>query len=439
VGVRPYRHIHEADVVVFGAGPAGIAASIAAARRKQRVCLVEVQNVIGGVMSSCPGMMLGSGYPTGQSIGGLFEEFVTRMYEQDPPAAQRRRCDLANFGDEVVYDHEYAMTILADMLHAAGVDVLLNHIPFAVHVERQAVAGVDVAHAGGDMRFSAASYVDCTGNGDVAVKAGVPFQKGDKYGRMMGGTLTFFMEGVDWDQAFADESDPYHTELAEKGIAEGSIHDSLRQVYYLKGFHEGSVYFNTVTMTDFDGTDNASVVEATRVARHRVEDLVRFVKREFPGFARSHLAVSGRTLGVRETRRLEGLYTLTHKDIARATKFEDGVVACDSPFDEVFRDEGSAFYSHEAAVIEGEYYTIPFRSLVPKSVRNLLFAGRHRSVDLKAYASGRGMPQCMGMGQSCGVGATMANSAGCAVQDVDRRQLVETLCADGVLGIGPAA
>ena len=112
---------HEADVVVFGAGPAGIAAAVTAARESLRVTLVEVQDRIGGVMASCPGMMLGSGYPCGTSVGGFFEEFVGRLYDNDPPLAERRSCGLANFGDEVVYDTEHAISLLYDLLSEAGV------------------------------------------------------------------------------------------------------------------------------------------------------------------------------------------------------------------------------------------------------------------------------------------------------------------------------
>ena len=67
----------------------------------------------------------------------------------------------------------------------------------------------------------------------------------------------------------------------------------------------------------------------------------------------------------RETRRLEGMYSVTYDDVAMATKFKDGIVACDNPLDEVFRDENTTHYSHEAALKEG-YYTIPFSALVPK-------------------------------------------------------------------------
>jgi hypothetical protein len=434
--VKSYRSAHAADVVVFGAGPAGIAAAVAAARRRRKVCLIELQNVVGGVMSSCPGMMLGSGYPCGTSVGGFFEEFVGRLFHQDPPVAERRACSLENFGDEVVYEHEYALSALYDMLAEAGVEVLLNHLPCRVCVADDEIVHVDVATTQGVDRFTAGVYIDCTGSGDVAAGAGVPSQLGDERGRTMGATLTFFMLNVDWDKAFPPGSDPYFTHYAERGIAEGRLPRTMPQLYMLKGFRQGTVYVNTVTVTGVDGTDARSVARGTQTARRHVMALARFCREEIPGFEDSHVVHIGPAVGVRETRRLEGLYRLTVADIAAATKFEDGVVACDSPLDEVFRDDSSSVYSHEAALPEGEYYTIPFRTLVPQKVRNLLFAGRARSVELKAYATGRGMPQCMVIGQSVGVGAAMAITDGCTVQEIDRAQLVRELLLDGVNGIG---
>jgi hypothetical protein len=427
---------HRTDVVVFGAGPAGLAAAVSAARETQRVCLLELNTSIGGVMSRCPGMMLGSGYVGDASVGGFFEEFVQRMYAMKPPVAERRGCGLQGFGDEVVYDPCAAIEILSAMLDEAGVDLRLATVPSRVRMDGERIAAVEAVDAQGSDSYEAGVYIDCTGDGDVAVKAGVPFEQGDENGRMMGATLTFFIENVDWDAAFAGSPDPYRMKDAERGIAQGRIDPALRQIYFLKGLRPGSVYFNTVTVTGVDGTDGESVLRATRVARRRAWDLAAFVRDELPGFRDAYVTNMGPLVGVRETRRLQGMYTLTLADIAAGKKPDDGIAACDSPLDDVFRDESEPVYSHEPVAPCGDYYTIPFRSLVPRTVQNLLFAGRNRSVEGKAFGSGRGMPQCMLMGQSAGVAAAMANAAGCSVQDVDRRALVERLVEQGVKGIG---
>jgi hypothetical protein len=431
--------VSHSDVVVFGAGPAGIAAAVTAAREGRGVRLVELQNVIGGVISSCPGMMLGYGYPCGVSVGGFFEELVQRLYACTPPSAERRPCDLENFGDEVVYDYDIMIAELHELLAGAGVELLLNHLPAHVDVRDGAVRHVDVVSPRGGERFTAGVFIDCTGNGDLAAAAAVPSATGDGRGRTMGATLTFFMENVDWSLAFADPSDPYYTRYAQQGIAEGRLPQTLPQIYLLKGLREGSVYFNTVTVTGVDGSDPRSVAEATLRARRQVRALASFCRDEMPGFEHAYVSRIGPVVGVREGRRLEGLYTLTREDVAAATKFEDGIVAADSPLDEVFRDETASLYSHEAALPAGEYYTVPFRTLVPKAVRNLLFAGRARSVDLETYATGRGMPQCMIMGQAAGVGAALALAAGCDVQQIDRAAVVRRLLELGVNGIGGRA
>jgi hypothetical protein len=133
---------------------------------------------------------------------------------------------------------------------------------------------------------------------------------------------------------------------------------------------------------------------------------------------------------VRETRRLEAIYRIKGEDIARATKFKDGIVACDNPIDDVMRN--SAEMTHEAAVKTGDYYTIPFRSLVPRKIENLLFAGRLVSADPVAFASVRGMPQCMAMGQAVGHAACMALADDSKVQALDQAALVSQLATLGL-------
>ena len=283
-------------------------------------------------------------------------------------------------------------------------------------------------------------YIDCTGNGDVAA-AGRRARASPATRAAAPWAPPSPSSWRTWTGRWPSPttSDPYFTRYAARGIAEGRLPETLRQIYLLKGLREGSVYFNTVTVTGVDGADMRSVSEATVKARRQVLALASFCRDEMPGFEHAYVSRIGPVVGVREGRRLEGVYTLTRDDVARATKFDDGIVAADSPLDEVFRDDEAALYSHEAALPPGDYYTIPFRSLVPRSVGNLLFAGRARSVDLAAYATGRGMPQCMLMGQAAGVGATMALGAGCDVQHIDRPALVERLVALGVNGIGGRA
>lgn len=425
---------YSVDIAVFGAGPAGLAAAWQAGKDGKNVMLIEVTDRIGGVMGSCPGMMLGAGYPAGHTIGGFFEEFVNRMYTANPPVAERRVCSLENFGDEVVYYSEYGITILYEMLEEASVNLYVGSIPEKVLVEDNKIMGVECINSHEKFLVKAEMYLDCTGNGEIGYRAGVPCSKGNEEGLMMGASLTFMMENVDWEKAFEDTSDPYIEKYAKKGIEEGKIHKSIPQIYMLKGFKKGSVFFNTVTVTGVDGTDPQSVLQGTVTARKRALELAKFMKEEVPGYENAFVSGIGPSIGIRETRRLEGMYHVTYDDVAMATKFKDGIVACDNPLDEVFRDENTTHYSHEAALQEG-YYTIPFSALVPKKVMNLMFAGRCMSVDVKAFASVRGMPQCMLMGQAIAVAAVEAIENKCAVQEVDGVKMNNKMKNMGVWGI----
>jgi hypothetical protein len=124
------------------------------------------------------------------------------------------------------------------------------------------------------------------------------------------------------------------------------------------------------------------------------------------------------------------MYRLKGEDLACATKFEDGIVACDNPIDDVMRAKGDM--THHAAIQSGHYYTIPFRSLVPEEITNLMFAGRILSADSVAFASVRGMPQCMAMGQAVGTAAAMSIRSNIAVQAISTARLVQRVSEQGI-------
>ncbi|HEX4847966.1 MAG TPA: FAD-dependent oxidoreductase, partial [Novosphingobium sp.] len=183
-----------------------------------------------------------------------------------------------------------------------------------------------------------------------------------------------------------------------------------------------------------DGTDPQQLVRATQEGRRRCFALASFLVDRVPGFAKARLSGLGPTVGVRETRRLEAMHRIGADELAAGAKFPDGIVCCDNPIDDVMR--GDSAMTHDAAVADGDFYTVPFRALVPRSVENLLFAGRLVCADPAAFASVRGMPQCMAMGEATGVAAAMALADGVSVQSLDPARVVAALAARGLRGIG---
>jgi hypothetical protein len=422
-----------ADVLVIGGGTAGFGAALGAARAGASVRLIEGTSKIGGVMAFCPGMPWGGGYPTGRSIGGVFGELTDQLVAMDPPMAEVRPSTLENFGCEVIYDHEAAVFAMFQMLEDAGVEVHLNTFAGAPILENGRIARVECTDRTGAFEVAAGMVIDCSGDGDTSARAEVPFTVGDGRGNMMGVTLSFAMVGADWARVFAKD-DPYFEEEAAFGIAQGLIHPDLAKLYLLKGFHPDTVFCNSVHIRGVDGTDPQAVARATQEGRRRCHQLARFLVSHVPGFGSARMSGLGPTVGVRETRKLEAVHRILARDLRAGAKPEDGIVACDNPIDDVMR--GDAEMTHDAIVAEGDYYTIPFRAMVPAEVSNLLFAGRLVCADPAAFASVRGMPQCMAMGQAAGTAAAMALADGLTVQALDPARVVAVLAAQGMRGIG---
>ena len=426
----------ETDVLVIGGGTAGFGAAFAAASRGARVRLVEGTSKIGGVMAFCPGMPWGGGFPIGRSIGGVFDTLTTMLCTMQPPSAEVRPSTLANFGAEVIYDHEAAVFAMFQMLEDAGVEVHLSTFASAPVMEGARIVAVDCHDRTGPLTIAAGMVIDCSGDGDISAKAGAPVAQREGRGNMMGVTLSFSMLGAPWEQVFAGD-DPYFTKEAARGIAEGRLHPDLAKLYLMRGFHRDTVFCNSVHIRGVDGTDPQQVARATQEGRRRCRQLAQFLVECVPGFEHARMSELGPTIGVRETRKLEAVHRILAQDLAAATKFADGIVCCDNPIDDVMRSDTAM--THDAIVAEGSYYTIPFQAMVPRALPNLLFAGRLVCADPAAFASVRGMPQCMAMGEAVGIAATMAHTRGLAVQALDPAEIVSALAARGVRGIGGEA
>lgn len=429
----PMNRTVSTDVLVIGGGTAGFAAAHAAASNGAHVRLLEGTSKIGGVMSFCPGMPWGGGYPVGKSIGGLFETLTQQLQNMHPPMAKTRPSLLENFGAEVIYDHETAVFLMFQMLEDVGVDLHMGTYASAPVMDGNRLRAVDCFDRSGPFTIEAGMVIDCSGDGDISAKAGVPHSLGDGLGNMMGVTLSFSMLNAPWGEVFSSD-DPYFKDHAAAGIAAGRLHPDLAKIYLMPGFHPDTVFCNSVHIRGVDGTDPQQVALATQEGRRRCFALTRFLIDCVPGFSEARLSGMGPTVGVRETRRLEAIHRINAQDLSAATKFTDGIVCCDNPIDDVMR--GDSAMTHDAAVEQGNFYTIPLRALLPRTVENLLFAGRLVCADPVAFASVRGMPQCMAMGEATGVAAAMALADGVSVQTLEPARVVQALVARGIRGIG---
>jgi hypothetical protein len=434
---KEYNRIIKADVMVAGAGTAGLCAAIQAGREGCKVVLVEMTDRLGGIMSTCQGMPLGCGYVCCKSAGGLYKEYAERLLAYDPPAAYLRIMPRKDFGWDYYYNQDIAMHTFFEMLEEANVHVLLNAITGDVHKKDERITGVEYHDMTGTNLIEAKVYIDCTGNGDVAFRAGVPYDQGNDKGEFMTYTMSFIIGNAD-PKKVIDPEDGENGYLDTKDlVAQGIVAPECGRLQFSRMVEPGRFFVNFLRERGVNGLDPDDMVKRSNEARRKIIKIYEYVRKNVPGFENSYLDGVGSLLGVRDTRRFEGMHRLTEQEVRNGEKFNaSGICCCDNPIDEVGRaKKGEIKYIH-LGTRNQFYYRIPFGCLVPQKVKNLMFAGKLFSSDPMAQASARGMGTCMLMGQATGLAAGIALHKNVTVQDVIPLEVVKGMQQCGVVGIG---
>lgn len=444
---------HRTQVLVVGAGAAGVTAAIAAGRNGADTLLVENAGFLGGISATLP--WLG------------FHDRDYRLIVKGLPLEFTRRLREAGAGSEIELDPKCASAfslnphwwkILAlQLAREAGVRLLLHSQVVETIREGDRIRGVVVANKSGLQRIEADVTIDCSGDGDVAARGGVAWEKGRTGdGLVQAPTLVFRLGGVDRAAFVAGCKDPAnkyrewlvpypdlwekmrrrldrmhviicggYAALIEKARAAGDFEVPQTRIVGVKN-HIPDEF--TVVMTRVLGLDPvniASLTDAYTRVYEQIPVLVRFFAKYVPGFAQSHLREIAPMLGVRESRRIMGDYVLTAADLVAGRVFEDAVSMGGYHID-IHRPAGTWVDSHNVRA-----YTIPLRSLIAREVEGLMMAGKCISATHEAIASTRVIPICMGQGQAAGTAAALAVKKGCSVRAVPRALLQDTLAAQG--------
>lgn len=412
------------DILVVGGGAAGTLAAISAARKNQKVLLLEAKGALGGSRTLMGVDTFNGFFSPGQRafqlVGGISYEVVQRLMERKSAFIRQ---NTFGSGPVVTYDMEQLKIVYEEMALEAGAKLLYySHVP-DVKVENNSIKSVTVCNKAGLNQVEAKLVIDATGDLDIAASAGEEYELAGKDGcPVQSLTTIFYMANVDNQKAFslsqaertkimqiASESGKY--QLTRIG---GSIHPTP---------HSGYVHANLTRIPNVDATDPDALTKAEIEGRRQVQEYVRFLINEYPGFENAYLASTACTIGVRETRRLKGEYVLTGKDIKGGAKFEDAVACCSAPIEDhnAGKDVSWEFLK------SGDYYQIPYRSLLPRTIDNLLVAGRCLSATHEGQASARNSAQCMAMGEAVGIAAAMAFSKGASPKQINSRDLQENL------------
>jgi hypothetical protein len=423
---RQVRVAAQADVVVVGAGPAGLAAAIAAARNGASVILLERYNHLGGLASGGMVLLLDDMWDAHLheiSVRGIMLTLIERMAAQGlavyprandwglSPDALRRWTRWGAFDFHThTQPHPICFAAAFDpnawkseslkMVLEQNINLRLHSWFSSTIVEDGKVQGVICNTKEGEEAILGSIVIDATGDLDVASSAQAPYI-GGRY--ML--TTVFRLGGVDTDAAERFEQ--------ESPVAFAQIDREIKQIlggswglWWLKTPLPGIVWCNCPHMLGLDGIKVEDLTRAEITGRKHIDLTVDYVRRHLPGFEHCCIVDVAPQTGVRQTRLLEGEYVITKEDLAARTRFPDSVA-------------------------RGRDYYTPYRSLVPKQIDNLLVAGRHYSATAAAQKMSREIPPCMAMGEAAGTAAALALAANVLPRNVDIPHLQRTLRAQG--------
>lgn len=433
--------VGEYDVLVCGGGPAGTAAAIAAARAGARTLLVEAQGCLGGMWTL--GMQVhATCFNDGRRVivGGIAREIIDRLCAlgaaEDPEAKLKTTAPTDYSLFYSAFDPDLMKCVLDQMIGEAGVQPLFHTACVGALVDGGRVEGILTESKSGRQAIRAAVTIDCTGDADVAFHAGAPTVKGRAGdGKCQPATLTFMLAGVDYDKACRwAEADPAAREGAERLARErGDLTVPQRIGLGAPMLDPGVTYHNVTRILDIDVTSAGDLTRAQIEGRRQVLEVLRYYRSYIPGFEACRLAAIAPLLGLRESRRIEGAYTLTADDVVRARAFEDGI-ARHNYYVDVHNPAGAGLEGRSAAKLRppvGSYYEVPYRCLVPRDREQLLAAGRCISADREALGSARTTVCCAQMGQAAGLAAAWAVRDGVPVRGIDGKALKLALAKAG--------
>ena len=383
-------------------------------------------------------------------IRGLFEEIVNRMVERGfaiHPSEVRSGTAFTSWiiiGHEHVtpYEPEGLKVIMDEMLTEAGVKVLYHTDFLRPVLEESAITGVLVSSKRGLEVIKGKVVVDCTGDGDVATRCGVPYEMGNEELNLMQPASMFFqISNVDPDAVEADIQANIHNFYRKDGVNYRSFHWRVTEArengdWDLKRVSIGLFRMpkpdewcvNTSRIMGVDSTDNESLSNAEIVGRQQAQHILHFLRKYVPGCENARIKSTASYIGIRESRHIQGDYRLTAEDLLGAKVPEDSILLAANSVD-VHGRFGPT--SNEYVPIDGDYYGIPYRSLLPKGIDQLLIAGRCVSADSTAAGAIRVMPPCMGMGQAAGTAAAMAVKGNTTVRKVNPQNLRKVLKEKG--------
>lgn len=426
----------ETQVLVVGGGPAGIGAAVSAARNGQSVVLLEKRGFLGGNITAC--YVENCNYflrGTSFASEGIYAEIEREAYKRYGNDNEREK-------NQYAFSSEYLKVFLDEFVTEAGVQIIFHSFVNEVVMDGTRIAAVIIQTKKGPVAVKAEVVIDTTGDADVAFAAGVPYEQGrEKDGLCQPGTVSLRLAGAD-TQALLQNGD----KLSEIGrifkeeyrAGKTGLSCKRQDLPFGRLTTGGQIsYVNYSCAYGLDPTDVMDLTKGEIECRKYVMDIYRYLKGRFKELQNIEIASIAPEIGFRDSRRIEALYHLTIDDMESRRHFDDVIavfprfydmLAPDANMDGDGKVEGAGYKGHIfEPVVDDRTFEIPYRTMVPKCVDNLLVAGRCLSADHVAESGVRAISLCMMTGEAAGAAASLAVQEGQRPADVSIRQLQDIL------------
>ena len=448
------RDLGSTDVLVVGGGPAGVCAAIAAARCGAKTVIVEQGNCLGGMATRglvAPFMTCYDTTGEIMVIRGIFEEIVDRMvalggaiHPSQVRAGTPFSAWITKGHDHLTpFDAETLKFVLDQMCDEAGVKVMFHSTLVDPLIIGNSVRGIRLLNREGLCTIGAKVTIDCTGDGDVAASAGAPCTYGNpEIGKVQPSTLFFHINNVDTPRLTRDVEAHLHEFRKVNGVSYRALHwrveeaeeagewDIARKsVNIYRGVREDEWAVNCTRIAGVDATSTESLSAAEKEGRRQVQELMNFFHKYVPGCENATIKSSASTLGIRESRHVQGEYILTADDLLQGVVPEDSILCASNSVD--VHGRNGANTTEYKTVENGQWYGLPLRSLIPLQRDGLIVAGRAISATSDAAGAVRVMPPCMAMGHAAGITAALAALGGAAPRRIDAKDVRAKLLEQG--------
>ena len=391
------------DVVICGGGTAGAMAGAAAARQGADTLIIEENACLGGMATSgMISMFMGFADGETQPVKGLVGEMQKKLAERGA-CSESHTIYLAGRKEASVlsqtYDSEALKVVLDEIVLESGAQVLFHAKVIGLTLDNGKIISVQVSCADEIITIGAGVFIDASFHGSLGHMAGIPLQSDYAASDFQPGSLMFKMADIDTAR-YLGLTPAERRELAAEGIQAGQLYvDTIMS----RPLGKTGVHFHNMSRVPLDPTDPESWTAAEISGRAQVSRISRYLVEKVPGYEQAKLTAAGAHLGLRDSRRFRGIYTLTKDDVMRGTYFDDAVAASSFPIDIHPKDTGFSFVKPAAGV-----FYVPYRSMVCHEVGNLILAGRLISADVFAHAALRVMITCMRIGESAGKAAALS-------------------------------